>query len=413
MTALVMNCDYNGLGVIQALGPFGIPLYALDRKRSVGTFSRYATYWQCPDPMTSEERFIEFLVSRGSQFSEKPVLLPTNDEWAMALSRNKLELQASYVPCVADWAVVDLVIDKSKFCKWGAEIGYPVPRIWHIREADGIPSDSFPLAAKPKHRRVAGDDARARALSVVLERYRLTILRDRGQLDEFLTQHERILPHMLLQEYVEGLSDRMYTVGVYANQRHEVVGLFTGRKVRGFPPDCGDCIVGQSEPVPAYIKEMVKDICGRLGYQGIAEFEFKRDAKTEALKIIEINPRSWSWIGITPACNVNLPWIAYTDLMGRGGVGCRESTKGEGEVKWAKPIDDLKNCLYRNKRAGFPEWHMGIRQWWRTLAGSRLVLAGLNPRDPLPLLYTLSPKLFRKIHRFFTALAKGLRQSGS
>ena len=46
---------------------------------------------------------------------------------------------------------------------------------------------------------------------------------------------------------------------------------------------------------------IVKD----LNYSGIAEFEYKKDLSTGRYRLIEVNPRSWSWIGITPACGVS------------------------------------------------------------------------------------------------------------
>ena len=181
----------------------------------------------------------------------------------------------------------------------------------------------------------------------------------------------------------------MYTVGLYADRDHVVYGLFTGRKVRGFPPDVGDCIVGQVEDVPAEVISMVKQICKDLKYQGIAEFEFKRDSMTGCFKLIEINPRSWSWVGITPFCGASLPWIAYSDLIGAAVVSDNDGTLVDGEVKWVRILEDLPNCLYRNRRLGYPQWHMTPRQWWQSLRANKLVIAEFSVDDPLPGLYSI------------------------
>jgi predicted ATP-grasp superfamily ATP-dependent carboligase len=181
----------------------------------------------------------------------------------------------------------------------------------------------------------------------------------------------------------------MYTVGVYADRTHEVRGLFTGRKVRGFPPDVGDCIVGQAEVLPAQLVEMARRLCRELRYHGLAEFEFKRDAMTDEFKLIEVNPRSWSWVGITPACGVSLPWLAYRDLMGTTHFGDLESTAATGNIKWVRLLDDMLNCLHFNRLAGYPEWHMAPREWLGTLRADRLVTADLAWDDPVPSLYSL------------------------
>ena len=155
----------------------------------------------------------------------------------------------------------------------------------------------------------------------------------------------------------------------------------------------GNCVVGQAEELPPELKQMVRRMCKELGYHGIAEFEFKRDALTGEFKLIEVNPRSWSWVGITPVCGVSLPWLAYADLTGVEPVPYTESTVSSGSVKWVRLLDDLLNCLYFNQREGYPEWHMTPRRWWQTLNAERLVVAEFALDDPAPGLYSSYTKM--------------------
>lgn len=389
MTALVFNCHYNGLSIIQELGRRKVEVLALDSVRSVGTLSRYARYYRCPDPLVAEEAFVDYLLQLGPSFNDKPVLFPTNDHWAIAVSRHRDVLSQYYFPCVADAATVELVIMKQRFYEWAMKGEIPVPRSWRGGDLGQIPDDAFPLAAKPECRRISSNGRAAGPRAETMDRLRLTVLRDRRHLDEFAAEHRALLPFFLFQEYVEGLSDCMYTVGVYANRGYEVMGLFSGRKVRGFPPDVGDCVVGQVEHVPADIRNLVKRICREIQYHGIAEFEFKRDATTGEFKLIEINPRSWSWVGITPACGASLPWMAYADLTGVEPITYTECVLPTGSVKWVRILADLQNCLHGNRSSGYPEWHMTPRQWWRSLRADRLVVAELAADDPLPGLYSM------------------------
>jgi len=92
MTAIVFNCHYNGLSIIRELGRQGVQVFALDNFRSVGTYSRYTKYRICPDPLVAEKAFIDFLLKFGPTFESKPVLFPTNDHWAAAVSRHKQAL---------------------------------------------------------------------------------------------------------------------------------------------------------------------------------------------------------------------------------------------------------------------------------------------------------------------------------
>jgi predicted ATP-grasp superfamily ATP-dependent carboligase len=180
----------------------------------------------------------------------------------------------------------------------------------------------------------------------------------------------------------------MFTVGIYADQTGTVKGVFTGRKLRGYPADYGDCILGQNEVLPESLVEMVREFCLKLNYHGIAEFEFKQDARSQAFKLIEVNPRSWSWVGITPACGVSLPWMAYTDACGMEEAPELQCQLPTGTVKYVRLVNDWRNCRFRYKRNGFPQWSLSFKEWRRSLAADKLVIAEFGWRDFLPALIT-------------------------
>ncbi|MFC3959088.1 hypothetical protein [Halovivax cerinus] len=412
MTAIVCNCAYNGLSIIQELGRHGVDVHALDSFRNIGTTSKYATFHKCPNPTTDEEAFIEYLEELCTEFDDKPVLIPANDHWASAIAANKNTLSEHYRPCVADGETVDLLLNKRDFGDWAAERTYPVPRTWDGTSVQNVSDDAFPLAAKPGDARYAPDmmfrsklvsfvnwltgsntdessvdDEELREKTKLYEKFRLEVFESKSELDDFLDSYPILAEEFAFQEYVRGMSDSMYTVGVYANDG-VVKGVFTGRKVRGYPPDIGDCKVGQAESVPEQLIDEAKSICDELSYTGIAEFEYKRDVETGEYYLIEVNPRSWSWIGITPACDVSLPWMAYRDLSGRDPVSYSESSVPDGSVKWVKATEDLLN-VFLYYRWAYPEWAGGIRKWKRSIDSEHVVFAEGSIRDPLPVLYAI------------------------
>lgn len=385
--AVVVDCHYNGLSTIQELGRHGVPVYALDTARRIGTVSRYAKFRRCPDIYHNEDQFIESLLEMGKTLEKPAVLFPSNDEFAISFARHKRELEKYYRPCVAEYPVVDLLIAKDKFYRWAMERNYPVPRMLTYDEIRSMGPESFPLVIKPKYKQSADSELND-TLMRLLEKNRMVVFKDLAAVDRFIADHPDLLGHMLFQEYVNGMADSMYTIGIYADRKSEVKGVFTGRKMRGYPPDIGDCIVGQAELLPKELVGMVRNIVKDLGYHGIAEFEFKKDTVTKEFKLIEINPRSWSWIGITPACGVSLPWIAYCDISGSKVPEPGESTVDNGDVKYIKLIQDFIDCTYLNKRSGYPQYHMGIGQWWRSLKSKKKVYAEFNLDDPVVGIYS-------------------------
>jgi predicted ATP-grasp superfamily ATP-dependent carboligase len=179
----------------------------------------------------------------------------------------------------------------------------------------------------------------------------------------------------------------MYTVGVYADQDSDVLGLFSGRKVRGKNPVFGDCVVGQAEEVPRSVIEESLRLVHRLRYTGVAEVEYKKDARNGRFRLIELNPRSWSWVGITPYCGVNLPLIAYDDMV-RNRKRRLVSRAPTGSVKWALLMEDFRNCLLSYFGKGETGGKFPIREWASSLRG-RIVAEDCSLSDPLPSLVSL------------------------
>lgn len=383
-TAIVFNCHYNGLSIIQELGSHGIPCVAMDHRRGIGSFSRYGEFVRCPNPSQDESAFVDFLYDYCAAQHVKPVLFPTNDEWAVAVSRARERLSEVAIPCVAEWSAVRTVIEKERFYGFAQERSYPVPATWESDELEKLTPADFPIVAKPRFRRNASDGELV-AVMEQMDRLRLTVIDDEQDLARFRAAEEFAAPHMVFQEYVRGVSDSMYTVGLYVDRNCETRGVFTGRKVRGYPADIGDCMVGEVHGIPEEIVELSMKVAADLRLTGIMELEYKRDTATGEYRLIEINPRSWSWIGITPACGVSLPLIAYRDLVdGCNGDGPpQRSMEPDSAVRYYRSIPDFVNSTVRYRRT-FPTWRQTPRSWWRELRRPRkVVVAEFRAHDHL------------------------------
>lgn len=387
--AIVFNCHYNGLSIIQEMGRNGVECIAMDCIRSIGTYSKYAKYVKCPDPLENEDLFIDFLYEFCKKQDMEPVLFPTNDHWACAISKNKDLLSKVSLPIIADWNTVNLVINKDKFYEVGQEKDYLTPFSWKATEVLSLPDDIFPIIAKPKYRRISSNEASN--ISKNMDRLRFTILNNKNELINFLNKEKEFTDKLIFQEYVNGLSNCMYTIGIYADSNSEVLGLFTGHKIRGYPADSGDCIVGELAKVPNYIIENTIRIIKDIKYYGIAEFEYKENSITGDYKLIEINPRSWSWIGITPQCGVSLPLIAYRDSCGEN-VNFEKTCLDYASVKYIKIIDDFLNCMIFYKK-NYPNWHLSFFEWKNNIKADSIVYAEFSADDLLIGYYSIKEKL--------------------
>jgi predicted ATP-grasp superfamily ATP-dependent carboligase len=231
---------------------------------------------------------------------------------------------------------------------------------------------------------------------------RCVLLEDNEAWEAFQHRYHQYLPDLLIQKYIHGNSADMVSIGLYADENSTIKGLFVGRKIRGFPPFFGDTRAGQNFLVDETILKQVEESVAALKYRGLAEFEYKIDKNSGQFSLIEINPRSWSWIGVTPASSADIPWIAYQDLTGieTEKAWCNSNP---GTIKYVRLLNDFVDVTLRN-RWGYPAWAMSPRQWWRSLEAETLVIAEFGRRDwslafwsPVYFVASIASSLWRRI----------------
>jgi predicted ATP-grasp superfamily ATP-dependent carboligase len=296
----------NGLAAVRSLGRAGIPVLALDHRRSaLGFRSRYAKAVLCPDPQ-DEDAFVSFLAELGAELGRPAPLFPTHDEPLNAIARGADRLGDRFRFPFPPWDVLSRVQSKRAQLEAAAEAGVSVPRTLHPRSLEEARQAAgelgYPVLVKPSategFRRRFGRPFRCE---------------NERELEEAHAQAEPYGP--MVQEVVPGGDEELYTLGSYLADDGEALGLFCGRKLRQTPPGVGTCRVGE----PVWVEDVVQQglaLLRALSFHGISQVEFKRDRRDGGLKLMEVNPRLWQWHSLAAACGVDVPLIAYRDLVG-------------------------------------------------------------------------------------------------
>jgi len=382
--AIVFNVFFNGLGVIRALGENGIPVKALDNDRyAVGKYSKYLSDFQVvANPGKDERKFVQELIKIGRNYKSKPVLFPTNDIWSIAVSKYKNELEKYFLIYNPDYSVINKIINKKTFYRIMQKESILVPQTYEINSFEELnkvkPDLKYPLILKPNARM---DTNRKSTDTKLYNRNRIVEI---NKFEDFMKYADLIEKYdFIIQQKIPGLSNRMFTIGVYADRNSDVRAVFSGRKVRGYPVEFGDCIAGESYWVEELV-EISKKIIKLLGYTGIAEIEYKYNYLDEKYYLIEINPRTWSWVGITPKTGVNLPLIAYKDMVGEKIPDYLEMNK-EKKVLWTRSIDDRYNCKNNHKNINDKDFLKSEKEWEESLKKyDEIVYADCDPDDIAP-----------------------------
>jgi predicted ATP-grasp superfamily ATP-dependent carboligase len=291
----------NGLAAIRSLGRAGIRVLALDHRPSaLGLRSRYAEPVLCPDARSDEPRFVEFIRDLG-----QVVAFPTHDEELNVLARHLPDV--SVLAPFPAWDVLERIQSKRSQLEQAEAASVAVPRTHYPRsegEARAAADElGYPVLVKPEH--PVGFKQRFRRQAFRCD--------SRQEVEEAYARAEEFAP--MVQELVPGDDDTLYTVGSYLTRAGEALGIFCGRKLRQTPRGIGTCRVGEAVWVQEAVDAALR-LLRAFGYFGLSQVEFKRDARDGRFKLMEINPRLWQWHGLAAACGVDLPRIAYADLVG-------------------------------------------------------------------------------------------------
>ena len=308
-TAVVAEVGWaNGLAAIRSLGRHGLRVLAVDNRTSaLGFRSRYAEPRLAPDPLEDEAGYVAALQAIAAETDGLLPIFPTHDEHINAIARHTGELDGGYRFPFPSWDVLESVQSKRHQLDTAESIDFPIPRTFHPRTAEEAQAAGaelgFPLIVKP-------------AAGVGFRRTHKVQLFRCENAAELARAYDEAAPfEPMVQELVPGGAEAMYTLGSYVSADGEALGLFSGRKVRQTAGFMGVARVGEAVWVDEVVEQGLA-LLRALSFHGISQVEMIRDPRDGRYKLIEVNPRLWQWHSLAAACGVDLPWIAYRDLIG-------------------------------------------------------------------------------------------------
>ncbi|HYW28423.1 MAG TPA: hypothetical protein VE824_01345 [Gaiellales bacterium] len=370
--ALVLECSYvNGLSAVRQLARTGVPVAALDHRRTaLGLRSRLAVPVVCPPP-SQRERFAEHLAEVCEAIGRPAVAFPTHDDYLVAVNATPHTLVLPFGP-------PDLIepIQAKRFQYEAAErAGVSLPQMFHPateQEAEAAAEQiRYPAVMKPSE----GAGFKQRYGRPLIE------AADAGELLEAYRQGAPYAP--MLQERIPGGDDALWTVGSYVDASGRALGVFCGRKLLQAPAGVGTCRVGEARWDGTAVAGALR-LLRELGFHGISQVEYKRDPRDGSLRLMEVNARLWQWHSLAADCGVDLVAIAYRDALGERQEPVT-SERAEGR-RWVAAVRHIRESRRE---------HLG---WRRTLSPMRPPFSEpvFSLRDPMP-----------GIHQVYGALRSG------
>jgi D-aspartate ligase len=365
---VVTNLDlFIGLQVARIMRRNGVPVVALaDDPRGALCHTRAVdAVFDAGPAGVDTARVLEEI---APLFPERPVLIPCSDDAVTAISAARPRLEYHIV--LPDPEVIDVLTDKSRFLAHCTEIGVPVSPYRVLRDrADAATAAAelrYPLVMKPVRSRGDWTERVGQKAIRVQQPTRVLELWDRAA-PEY---------PVLLQEWVEGGDDHLYSFNAYFASDGEPLATFTAKKLRQWPPRTGVSSLGV-ECRNDEVRDAALHLFGSLPYRGFAYLEMKRDARTGRHYAIEANiGRPTGRSSIAEAGGVELHYTAYCDALGLPLP--RERVQVYGQAKWIYFARDAASAWHYYRRG-----ELTIREWIRSLRGIRAD-AVFSWRDPIP-----------------------------
>ena len=299
----------NGLAALRSLGRGGVRTFAVDhRPWALGFKSRYAHRVIAPEPVADEDGFITAMAALGERFDGPTPVLATHDEHLNAMVKRSAELSPHFRYPAPAWPVLEALQRKRHQLDTARGCGVGIPETRHPASAQEAVADAeelgYPVFLKPSD----PVEFKRRFKRQAFECHTA------AEVETHYTEMAEFEP--MLQEFVPGSDDELYTLGSYLNADGEALGVFCGRKLRQTRENQGSARVGEAVWVDAVVEDGLR-LLRALEFTGVSQVEFKRDSRTGEFKLMEVNPRLWQWHGLASVCGVDLPMIAYLDLIGQ------------------------------------------------------------------------------------------------
>jgi D-aspartate ligase len=352
------------------------------------------------DPKTDEAGTVRALVTLGASLGTRAPLYYGDDAMLLALSRGRAALEPQFRFLMPPVEMIDALVDKAKFSDLARERSIPVPKTLYSSNLNG-PADvlaelRLPVVLKPTIH--IGWKTSSAVMKLGGKPRKMVRADTPAELDDLFHSVRDSGFSFLVQEYVPGGDDEIYSFHAYLDETHEPLGYYVGRKIRTYPRDAGVSTFLELVHEPAVV-ELGMRVLKSLDFVGVVKIDFKRDPRTGKFYVLELNPRFNLWNHLGAACGVNLMRLAHAHLRGepRGPVANAYRTG----LRWLS----LENDFLAFVRDYGPDGDLSWRQWVGSLRGPK-VYDEFAWDDPLPSLVSLAEysqavvtKLLRKAGR--------------
>ncbi|MEV0260987.1 ATP-grasp domain-containing protein [Streptomyces sp. NPDC050617] len=278
---------HGGVGAIRSLGRLGVPMFAVTEDRwTPAAASRYLSrgfVW--PTTGTERpERLVEGLLGIGRRIGRPTLLIPTDEEAAVLIAEQADALRERFLFPRVEPELPRRLASKQGLHQLCVEHGVPSPAAAFPDSYEEIArfaaAARFPVVAKNR------EAFERRRKPVVHGTTRISGPRELLQ----LAREWGPRPGVIIQEYLPREEAEDWIVHAYFDAESTALSMFTGVKVRSWPPHAGMTANAYVVDNPE-LAEMTAQFIKRIGFSGIVDLDWRYDRRDGLYKLLDFNPR--------------------------------------------------------------------------------------------------------------------------
>jgi predicted ATP-grasp superfamily ATP-dependent carboligase len=363
----------NALSVARQVGRLGAQVYALPEPPGLVVHSRYCR------GLRPGGTWEQFLLGPESDFLRGAVLLACGDAGIQLIAARREQLAERFRLDDSNPAAQRQMLDKLSTYRAAAAAGVPTPKFWVAESRQQLEAVRgelvFPLVVKPR-------------LSHVFENKtgkKLLVVNDYNGVAAAVDEIAATGTDCLLMELIPGPDDRLCSYFTYLDEDSRPMFHFTKRVIRRYPLMTGGACYHVTDRIPE-LPELANRLFRHVGLRGLANVEFKRDARDGRYKVIECNARFVASDCLVARSGINLAAFVYSRITGRELP--KMDTYALGMRLW-DPVRDFQAQAALRRR--------GELTLWQGLASvcHRQTFQYFQWTDPLPALARLTLPLRR------------------
>jgi predicted ATP-grasp superfamily ATP-dependent carboligase len=328
--AVILGGAHGSLAVARSLGRHGVPVWFVGDDHPIAKYSRYvgrSFNWAGPGDKDAVGWLLDLARRHGL---DRWALFAGGDEEVRFVAQHHAILSEAFRVTTPPWAVARFACDKRLTHQHAVTVGVDCPwsRIPRNRDEVAALECSFPAILKPAYRAGRNDFTMAKAWRVD----------DRAALLSRYDEAAALVgpDAIVIQELIPGAGDAQFSYAAVWDNGAPVASL-VARRQRQYPVNFGFTSTFVETIEQAAVEEAASRFLAFLRFSGLVEAEFKYDVRDGRYKLLDVNPRPWTWIGLGGAANVDFPWIQWRLAHGEP----TPRSHGRAGVAWIHASRDI------------------------------------------------------------------------